>query len=243
MLSSIVTLFVKHVTEPTQSTPSMPVHQNLAMGTSTYFYVCLPAALSVPWVCVLSFVEFRTDVVLFQILSHQEERRQSWHGAIRQTLLETPAKSTIQGVQINVYTYILWKKYASGLYFIKDKNILKSDLETIRLKKKIYVSKLVTDWKTWPKCICLFFFVVAFLLFFCCCFFFCTADVSNLSRSQLCSVWNMTLHFWMNKIQDRTRRWWSLLFKVFYCVCHVFSSNFDKLVHKKLKKKLSKQKN
>ena len=83
-------------------------------------------------------------------------------------------------------------------------------------RKKSYVSKLVTDWKTWPKC-------VFFLTFF---FFFWAADVSNLGRSQLCSVWNMELDLWMNKIQDRTQSWRSLLYKVFYYVCHFFSSIF-----------------
>ena len=82
-------------------------------------------------------------------------------------------------------------------------------------KDKFYVSKLVTDWKTWPKCGFFFFF-----------FFFWAADVSDLSRSQLCSVWNMELDFWMNKIQDRTQIWSSLMFKVFYWVCHNFSCIF-----------------
>ena len=54
-------------------------------------------------------------------------------------------------------------------------------------------------------------------------FFFWAADVSDLSRLQL---WNMELNFWMNKIQDRTQCWRSLLFKVFYCVCHIFSCIF-----------------
>ena len=32
--------------------------------------------------------------------------------------------------------------------------------------------------------------------------------------------------FWMNKIQDRTQSWRSLLFRVFHCVCHIFSCIF-----------------
>ena len=32
--------------------------------------------------------------------------------------------------------------------------------------------------------------------------------------------------FWMNTIQDRTQSWRSLLFKVFHCVCHIFSCIF-----------------
>ena len=40
-----------------------------------------------------------------------------------------------------------------------------------------------------------------------------------------CSKWKTKWSisdFWMNKIQDRTQSWRSLLFKVFDCVCHVF---------------------
>ena len=84
-------------------------------------------------------------------------------------------------------------------------------------KAKKNDSKLLTNWKTWPKCI-------------------------FLTWSQLCSVWNMELYLWMNKIQDRTQSWRSLLFKVFYCVCHIFSCIFwqaCKLI-KKLEKKISK---
>ena len=51
-------------------------------------------------------------------------------------------------------------------------------------------------------------------------FFSWAADVSDLSWSQL---WNMELDIWMNKIEDRTQSWKSLLFKVFHCVCHIFS--------------------
>ena len=69
--------------------------------------------------------------------------------------------------------------------------------------------------------------------------------MSDMSRSQLCSVWNMELDFWMNKIQDRTQSWRSLLFKVFYCVCHIFSCILtNKFIKRKKKtwKKISKQK-
>ena len=70
----------------------------------------------------------------------------------------------------------------------------------------------MTDWKTWPKC---FFFNRCFFFFF-----FWAADMSDLSRSQL---WNMELDVWMNKIQDRTQSWKSLLLKVFHFVSHIFS--------------------
>ena len=78
-----------------------------------------------------------------------------------------------------------------------------------------------------------------FLTFF---FFPWAADVSDLSRLQL---WNMELDFWMNKIQDRTQSWRSLLFKVFHCVSKCFISflvYFNNLVHKKWEKKINKQK-
>ena len=51
-------------------------------------------------------------------------------------------------------------------------------------------------------------------------FFFWAADVSDLSRSQLCSVKNKEPDFWMNKISNKTQTLRNLLFKVFYCVCH-----------------------
>ena len=38
-------------------------------------------------------------------------------------------------------------------------------------------------------------------------------------------------------IQDRTQSWRSLLFKVFYCVCHVFSSTFLQVSSSKTEKK------
>ena len=69
------------------------------------------------------------------------------------------------------------------------------------------------------------------------CFFFWAAEVSNLSRSQLCSVRNMELDFWMNKIQDKTQSWRRLLIKVFYCVylfMYIMTTKFIK-VYKKIK--------
>ena len=70
----------------------------------------------------------------------------------------------------------------------------------------------------------IFFFLSLSLSLFSFFFFFSwAADMSDMSRSQLCSVWNMELDFWVNKIQDRKQSWRSLLFKVFYCVCHIFS--------------------
>ena len=138
-----------------------------------------------------------------------------------------------------------WKFWERPIYEIREysfnlfENIVRFQLlqikiqpacKVIRLKKNnFYVSKLVTDWKTWLKC--------GFLNFF-----FWPADVSNLSRSQLCSVWNMELDFWMNKIQDRTQSWKSLLFKVYYCVCHFFWSIFWQASSQKNWKKISKQK-
>ena len=95
----------------------------------------------------------------------------------------------------------------------------------IRLKKKkIYVSKLVTDWKTWPKC---GFFNAGFFFFFFFFFFFLSSwRFKWVGHITLFSM-NMELEFWMNNlIQDRTQSWRSLLFKVSYYVCHVFSSIF-----------------
>ena len=81
----------------------------------------------------------------------------------------------------------------------------------VRLKKnKCYVSKLVTDWKTWPKC--RFF---CFVLFF----FLSRRHV----RFELVTTLKYGTWFWMNKIQDRTQSWRSLLFKLFHCVCHIVS--------------------
>ena len=100
-----------------------------------------------------------------------------------------------------------------GLILICSESVL------IRLKKKSMSQSLWQIRK--PDLKCSFFNVVFFF------FFSWAADVSNLSRSQLCSVWNMELDLWMNKIRGRTQSWRrSLLFKVFYCVCHVFSSIF-----------------
>ena len=92
--------------------------------------------------------------------------------------------------------------------------------------------KLVTVWKTRPKCV-----------------FF---NVPPSPEQQTFQIWvghNFVqydiweLDFWMNKIQDRTQSWRSLLFKVFHCVCHVISCIFWKSKFiKKLKKKIIKQK-
>ena len=70
---------------------------------------------------------------------------------------------------------------------------------------------------------------------------FWAADVSDLCRSQL---WNRELGFWMNKIQDRTQSWKSLLFKAFtlclsYLFLYILTSKFIKKLNKK---KISKQK-
>ena len=102
---------------------------------------------------------------------------------------------------------------------------------TIRLKKnKCYVSKLMTDWKTWPECVFfnrLFFF-----------FFFWAVDVSDLSRSQL---WNMELDFGWTRYKTEDRVEEVCCSKCFVSVVS-FLVYFDKQVHKKLEKKLSKQK-
>ena len=102
----------------------------------------------------------------------------------------------------------------------------------VRLKKINGMSQ--SSWQIGRPDLNAFFFFYTFFFFL----FSWAADVPDLSRSQL---WNMELDFWMNKIQDRTQSWKSLLFKVFHCVCHIFSCIFLQ-VHKKLEKKLSKQK-
>ena len=84
----------------------------------------------------------------------------------------------------------------------------------------------MTDWKTWPKCV---FFNVFFF------FFFWAANVSDLSRSQL---WNMELDFGWTRYKAEHKSWRSLLFKVFHCVCHIFSCIFWQTSHKKLFKKI-----
>ena len=73
-------------------------------------------------------------------------------------------------------------------------------------------------------------------------FFPWAAGLSDLSESQLCVVWNMELDFWINKIQDRTQSWRSLLFKVFYCLSNLLMYILICKFIKKLEKKLSKQK-
>ena len=93
-------------------------------------------------------------------------------------------------------------------------------------KNKCYVSKLVIDWKTWPKCV-----------FFLCNIFFFFFLSSRHVRFESVTALKYELDFWMNKIQDRTQSWTSLLFKVLHCVCHIFSFMFDKQVHKKTEKK------
>ena len=101
---------------------------------------------------------------------------------------------------------------------------------------KCYVSKLVTDWKTWPKCG----FLRVFFFFF---FFSWAADMSDLSRSQL---WNMELDFWMNKIQDTWRQNTelkkSVVQSVSLCLLYLFLYILMSKFIKNWKKKLSKQK-
>ena len=93
---------------------------------------------------------------------------------------------------------------------------------SVGLKEKKYISQSL--WQIWrPDLNVSFFFFLTFFFFHFIYLFFWAADVSNLSRSQSYSVWNMELDLWMNKIQDRTQSWRSLLYKVFYCVQHVFS--------------------
>ena len=67
----------------------------------------------------------------------------------------------------------------------------------------------MTNWKTWPKCVFFSFFLS---------FFFWAADVSNLDRSQLFSVWNKELDLWMNKIQDKTQLKKSVVQSVLLCL-------------------------
>ena len=71
--------------------------------------------------------------------------------------------------------------------------------------------------------------------------FFWAANVSDISRSQL---WNMELDFGWTRYKAEHKSWRSLLFKVFHCVCHIFSCVFWQASHKKLKKnQASKKKN
>ena len=84
----------------------------------------------------------------------------------------------------------------------------------------------MTDSKTWPKCI--FFNVL---------FFFWAADVSNLSRSQLCSVWIWNLIFGWTRYKTEHRVEEVCCSKCFIVSVMSFHLYFDKQVHKKLKKK------
>ena len=59
------------------------------------------------------------------------------------------------------------------------------------------------------------------------------ADVSDLSLSQLCSVWNKELDFGMNKMQDKTELKKSVVQSVLLCLSYIFIVYFDKQVHKK----------
>ena len=73
-----------------------------------------------------------------------------------------------------------------------------------------------------------------FLTFFF--FFFCLSSRHVKFELVTILLWNMELDFWMNKIQDRAQSWRSLLFKVFSCVCYVFSCIFDKYLTNKFVK-------
>ena len=73
-----------------------------------------------------------------------------------------------------------------------------------------------------------------FLTFFFFLFFFWAANVSDLSRSQL---WNMELDFGWTRYKAEHKSWRSLLFKVFHCVCYIFSCIFWQASHKKNWKK------
>ena len=77
-----------------------------------------------------------------------------------------------------------------------------------------------------------FFFSLSLFLFF---FFFFFLLSSRRVRFESFTALKYGTWFWMNKIQDRTQSWRSLLFKVFHCVCHIFSCIFWQ-VHKKLGK-------
>ena len=96
-------------------------------------------------------------------------------------------------------------------------------------KNKCYVSKLVTDWKTWPKCR---FFLTVF-------FFSWAADVSDLSRSQL---WNMELDFGWARYKTEHRVEQVCCSKCYIVSVISFLVYFDKQVRKRLEKKLSKPK-
>ena len=78
-----------------------------------------------------------------------------------------------------------------------------------------------------------------FLTFLFCFCFFSEQQTSDLSRSQL---WNMELDFGWTRYKAEHKSWRSLLFKVFHCVCHIFSCVFWQASHKKLKKKIKRAK-
>ena len=80
----------------------------------------------------------------------------------------------------------------------------------------------------------------SFLFFFFFFFFFWAADVSDLSRSQL---WNMELDFGWTRYKTEHRVEEVCCSKCFIVSVISFLVYFDKQVHKKLEKKLSKQKN
>ena len=96
----------------------------------------------------------------------------------------------------------------------------------------------MTDWKTWPKCVFFFVFVFLFVCLFVCLFFLSSRRV----RFESVTALKYGTWFWMNKIQDRTQSWRSLLFKVFHCVCHIFSCIFWQASSQKNWKKIKQAK-
>ena len=108
---------------------------------------------------------------------------------------------------------------------------------SIRLKeKKFYVSKLETDWKTWPKCI--FFFLTCFVFVF----------VFVFSEQQTCQIWvghtlvqyeiRNLIYGWTSRYNTEHRVEEVCCTKCFIVSVCVFSYIFWQTI----KKKLSKQK-
>ena len=113
--------------------------------------------------------------------------------------------------------------------FIRDTACFHCDLMTYKAKKKINAMSQ-SSWQIGRPDLNAVFFNV---------FFFWAANVWDLSRSQL---WNMELDFGWTRYKAEHKSWRSLLFKVFHCVCHIFSCIFWQASHKKTEKKIKRAK-
>ena len=112
------------------------------------------------------------------------------------------------------------------------KQLLYSITVRVRLKKINAMSQ--SSWQIGkPDLNAVFFNVFFFFLFF----------LSSRSvRFELVTALKYGTWFWMNKIQDRTQSWRSLLFRVFHYACHIFSCIFWQASSFKTGKKLCQQK-